>query len=320
MPIPVQDLQTTPNQPKNDVQPNTPAQAPTTSTVAPTSQAPVTPTPVQEDLVSRASSITLDEAASKVNSDQGDIIADAGFDRNRWNEMLSKLPPDQKTQLEAAYKSLQSGADKKFQKAAEMLRQVQQTQEQPWTLDRIQKLTQDPNFVQAASQYSQLNQGNQPPTNSGLNDEEWSNLSDVEKQKFHQLTQNQQVLQGQLEHILLNQEDDKLKTRYRNYDPTQVRTLRQQLIGGQVQATSEHLWKVLDYESAIQRAYKLGMQDRQLEIGEKQNASSVGGNGMNITPSGDKPTKQPNENPIDFFKRLAAHNKQALANAQGQRQ
>ena len=276
----------------------------------------ITPTPPVEDIATRASAVSLDEADPP--KAESDILNGTGFDRNQWNAMLERLPADQRTQLEGAYKSLQTGADKKFQKAADMLRQAENSSGQPWTLDRVQQLTQDPEFVQAAQQYSQLTSNNQNPQDSGISNDEWTNLSEDERAKFHTLTKNQQALQGQLNNIMLNQEDDKLLSRYKNYDANAVKSLRTGLLNGSIQATSEHLWMVHDYHDAIKRAYKLGTQDRQIDLQEKQNASTVGVGGMQITPSGDKPQKQKGESIQQFFGRIHAYNKAAFDRAKQQ--
>jgi hypothetical protein len=314
------------NQPTNDTRAKEPQVDPNKSTQQqPDPNSPAEPKqdnkPSVEDIVSRASSVELgDDKPKGGDQPQGDILSDAGFDRNKWNAMLEQLPPEQRTQLESAYKSLQTGADKKFQKAAEMLRQAQASVEQPWTIERIQQLTQDPEFVQAAQQYAQASQSNYNPQSSGLSEEEWSNLSESEKAKFQELTQNQLALQSKLDSIILSQQDEQLKQRYRNYDANVVNDLRQQLLKGKVQATNEHLWKVVDYESAIQRAYKLGLQDRQLDMEPKIDATPVGGSGAQITPSGDAPVKAAGENTVCFFKRLADYNKKRLQQAQGKQQ
>lgn len=320
-PIPVQDLQANPIQPtvnapakEPQVDPN---KSPEQINANPPAQAPAkeNPPPV-EDIVSRASQVGLEEGAPKGEPNQSDIVTDAGFNRNEWNSMLEKLPPEQRVQLESAYKSLQSGADKKFQKAADMLRQAQANDGQPWTLDKVAELTRDPSFVQAAQQYAQANNTTPNPQNSGLSDEDYSNLSENEKAKFQELTQSQKQLQTQLDNIQLSQQDEKLSTRYKNYDAKEVTVLRNNLMNGRVNATSEHLWKVLDYDDAVSRAYKLGLQDSKSEMGNKINATPVGGNGVNITPSGDVPVKEKGENTISFFSRIAQHNKAKLAEAQ----
>jgi len=307
MVLPVQDSQ---NVQQID---NAPANKPPEGT--PTSAEPKITPPV-EDIVTRASQVSLEDKGKPQVSDQDDILKGSGFDRNQWNDMLAKLPEDQKQQLESAYKSLQKGANEKFQTASEKLKQAETMRQQPWTTDRVSDLMQDPAFIQAAQTYTQSQAASQNPQDSGLNDQEWSALSDSDKRQFHQMAQNQQVLKNQMNTMMINQEDERLKDHYKNYDAIQVKQLRQDLLSGRVQAQGEHLWKVLDYDGAVERAYQLGLNDRQKDLREKQDASSVGVGGVNIQPAGEVPTKQPNESTVDLFKRIALNNIQKLRQAQ----
>jgi len=274
-----------------------------------------TNTPQAEDIVSRASQVSLEAKGESQAAGEVDILSGSDFDRNKFNDMLQKLPEDQRQQLESAYKSLQKGANQKFQTAAEKLKQAESLAKQPWTIERVRQELQNPDFVQAAQTYAQQQAVQQNPKDSGLDDQEWSALSDSDRKQFHTMAQNQQALQSQLDTILTRQEDDRLKERYKNYDQTRVRQLRDDLIGGRVQATGEHLWKVLDYEPAIERAYQLGRQDRQLDLQDKQNATSVGTGGFNMTEANDVPVKEKNEGTVDFFRRLAQRNIQKAQQA-----
>lgn len=318
MPIPVTDqkLQQTSNatQDKQTQEPTHKSDQQTSHTSADnTSSTTITSS---ADLISRASQVSLDKNKGQSQSDPVDILDGSGFDRNQWNEMLQKLPEDQRQQLEAAYKSLQRGANDKFQKASERLKQAESLVKQPWTTDRINQLLTDPEFVQAAQAYTQAQAISQNPQSSGLSNEEWSALSENEKRQFHQVIQNQQHIQNQMTSMLLAQEDERLQERYKNYDPTQVKQLRTDLLKGNIQATSEHLWKVIDYDSAIQRAYELGRQDRAADFQEKQNASSVGVTGLNVTQANDVPVRQPNQSTVEHFKQIAMRNIQKLRQSQ----
>lgn len=253
----------------------------------------------QDDLVARASAIQP-EPKPESQSVESDILEGSGFDRNKWNDLLSKLPQDQKMQLESAYKALQTGAQKKFQKASELTKQAEATRRRP----SVAELLQDPDFVREAQAYASVQSSQAAPANSGMTNEQWSVLTDQEKAIINTTQQNQFQLQSQMNRILSEQEDERIKSRYKNYDSSTVNNLQHDLIEGRIQATREHLWKVLDYEDAVQRAYKLGLQDRQSNMHEKQNASSVS-NGLNITQVYEPPVKVANESTIDFFRRIA---------------
>lgn len=288
--------------------------------VTQTPQEPNKPTPTSspDDLVTRASEVTIESTEKKPASPAGDILEDSGFDYGKWQSMLASLPEEQRSQLESAYKSLQRGAEKKFQKAADLRKQAEADLSQPWTQERIHQVVNDPTFVREAQAYAQVQNIQQNPSNSGISAEEWSYLSDEEKAKFHQLAQNQNVLQSQMNQMLLAQQDEQLKSRYKNYDSQRVNQLRNDLLQGRVNATSEHLWQVIDYEDYGKRCYELGKQDRQMEVGEKLNASptsSMGMNGMNVTQANEVPAKGEKEGTVDYFKRLAMRNMEKLKQA-----
>ena len=274
-----------------------------TTTVSTTIPAESNPNPSSPsvDIVQRVSGVSPEKPASEVVPQESDILEGSGFDRNKWNEMLGKLPPEQKSQLESAYKALQTGAQKKFQKASELSKQAESTRRRP----SVAELLQDPEFVKEAQAYAQMTQVQNAPANSGLTDEQWSVLSEQEKGTILSMQQGQAQLQTQMNRILTQQEDERIKQRYKNYDSSTVDQIQHDLISGKMQATREHLWKVLDYEDAVNRAYKLGLQDKNQNLTEKLNSSTSPSN-FNITQADDVPTKQPNENSIDYFKRIAS--------------
>ena len=102
-----------------------------------------------------------------------------------------------------------------------------------------------------------------------------------------------------------------IKSRYKNYDSRIVDEAYEGLKTGKVQATREDLWKAIDYERAIKRAYELGKKDKAVDTSDKFQASSPN-SGMNITQSSDVPKKGDKENGVDYFKRLALKNAKNL--------
>jgi hypothetical protein len=247
---------------------------------------------VPDDIVSRASAVSPEQKV-----EESEI---PGFDRKKHEEILSKLPSEVKASIDAYQKELFSGANKKFQEAAELKKQAEATRRRP----SVSELLQDPDFVKEAQSYAQQQQLNQVPQGSPVTEEEWSALTPTEKQQIHYSLQQNQVLQGQMNKLLSQQEDQRIKERYKNYESSKIDQLQQDLIGGRIQATREHLWKVLDYEDGIKRAYELGLQDRQLNMQEKVNGSSPV-NGLNIKSVEELPTRQTGQSNIEYFKQLA---------------
>jgi hypothetical protein len=226
------------------------------------------------------------------------------------NEIQKIEDPKARELAEKAYKSFQRGFNKKFQDLAE-LRKSLESQGGTWTPDRINKLLNDPSFLQAAQQVA----GTTNPQTSGLTDEEWSALNDKEKA---QLTGMQNKI-NQLEQFnmtaLKTQQDASLKQTYANYNPQQVDTLLSDMMSNRIQATREHLWKVIDYEPAVDRAYRLGRQDER--AGTSDRVSAISAQGVTAQPNQTiQPEKE--ESNLNFWKRIAS--KRLAESKSGQQQ
>lgn len=277
---------------------------------ATTVQAPVVETP-KEDLVTRASKVSLDQpkngnepaASESIKLDQATIdkIAD----------------PVLKASVQEAYKSMQADYTKKTQALAAERKQMESLKQQlessgQYTPEKIQQLLNDPSFVRAAQEYQRANGTHQVATNGNaeLTDEEFSFLS-PEQQKLYlktkQMEQSLGIVNDRLQAAEVEKQDMGLKSKYANYNPMTVNEIYQGMMTGKIQATREHLWKVADYDAAVERAYRLGLEDRKIEVGDKVAASSPS-NGVSVTASSDVPARLPNENGIEYFKRIAMHN------------
>ena len=200
--------------------------------------------------------------------------------------------------LSKFYKSMNSDYIKKTQEVAEQRRALEtQPKKQPWTMQKVQELVNDPEFVQAAQTFSQTNN----PQGSGLTDEEWSTLNDKEKAQLAGLeTKVNHLTQVNQENLKI-QQDANLKQTYANYNSQAVDDLLSDMMSNRLQATREHLWKVLDYESAVDRAYRLGRADERGGIQEKVIASSP--EGINAQPNQTiQPEKE--ESNMNFWKRI----------------
>lgn len=201
--------------------------------------------------------------------------------------------------LSKYYKSLVSGSSKKFQEAAELRKQAEAklSESNKWTPSRIQELLNNPDFVMSAQAVAQ----NQAPKNSGMSDQEWSALSDTDKAKFQHLEQRQ----SQMEQLLLNErrakEDEVLKAKYPDYAPDIVDTTISNLVSGKVSASREDIWKVINFDTVMNKAYLLGKQDASLDLGIKRGASSP--EGFNTTTQ-ETITPIKGEKDLDFFRRI----------------
>lgn len=289
--------------------------APAATQAAPVApvQAPVVETP-KEDLITRASKVSLDNPKEAVKPEE------SKFD---VNEISKIADPVARKLAEDAYKSFQADYTKKTQALAAERKQMESLKQQleasgQYTPERIHSMLNDPSFIRAAQEYQRMNGVQQDTTqatgNGDLTQEEFSYLT-PEQQKLYvktkQMEQSLNVVNTRLQASEVEKQDMSLKSKYANYDPNSVNEIYQGLMTGRVQATREHLWKVQDYDAAVERAYRLGLQDRKLEMGEKINASS-NTNGVSVTPSGDVPVRQAHESGVEYFKRIALNNASKL--------
>lgn len=254
--------------------------------------------PKSDDLLKRVSTFMDTNDPSKTGVPVDD---DFHFDINEIQKIEN---PEAREMAEKAYKSFQKGFNKKFQELADLRKKLEVSGDQRWTTDRIQQLINDPEFLQAAQSFAGTTNN---PSGSGLTDEEWSALNDKERAQLMTMQSKINQLEQANHMALKSQQDAHLKQTYANYDATKVDSLLNDMRSGRVQATREHIWKVIDYERAIERAYSLGKQDGQQGNVDRVNASSIDG-----TIAQPNQTIQPDkdESSLNFFQRVA---KQRLA-------
>ena len=255
-----------------------------TQTETPAVQAP------QEDLIKKVSQVKLESEAKQ--PEKAESENPFGLTREDWEKVQSDPV------LKKYYASMQTGLVKKTQEFSNEKFHLQKKIEEltDWTPQRIQQLLQDPKFVEAAQNIIQQN-----PAGST------AEYETEEAKEIKQLKTRLASLEGTSFQTLMRQQDENLKSKYVNYDPQKVDIITNEMLTGKVQATREHLWKVLDYEDAIKRAYELGKQDRQQEIKTNIPAMSLSEGSPNIT-SGEKPEKLPNEDDRSFLRRIFLDN------------
>lgn len=238
-------------------------------------------------------------------------------------ELESIKDPIARAAAERAYKSFQSDYTKKTQAIAEQNRKLEEerkaleakasqaNQRTVWTADKIQKeLLSDPTFVAEAQRLAQANPTPSNPTSSGLTDDQWSALTSEEKAKFNlmeqklaKLEQQSKQSEQQAQIALVQQQHQALKAKFANYDSDIVDTTVRNVVDGKAQIGLEHIWKALDYESAVNRAYELGRLDAAGKAKDKLGNMSYEGGQVSGSKSMLEPEK--NESTPSFFKRLA---------------
>lgn len=224
----------------------------------------------------------------QVSTQQDEVV----FDPKMFDNISSV--EDAKKAAEAAYKSYERGFQRKFQDLAELKKTLETKVAEPssWTTEKVQQLLQDQSFVSAA-------QGVLGQTNS--TDNEFSALSDAERQKIAAIEKQNQLLLQQQNLLLMKQQDETLKQRFPNYKADAVDTITADLLQGKVKNTREYIWKAYDYEEAINRAYQLGMQDARKNITENSESTSFGG----VETVSAQPVKRENgESNESFLRRL----------------
>ena len=153
------------------------------------------PKPAEEpkDIVERVSKAKAEPEPEKTEIKLDDV----GFNRNDIEKIQD---PQARQYAEQAYKELESGFNKKYQKVAELRKQLETEKEalskpRQWTAQELQQELKNPSLVQAA-QYLNSQQLAQNQSGGDLTDEEWSTLTPQERQNMVALQQQQQQFPG----------------------------------------------------------------------------------------------------------------------------
>jgi len=244
---------------------------------------------VKPDLVTRASQV-------KIESGKPIPVAEPEFD---YKEIEAIKDPVAKDIALKAYKSFQRGFNQMFQDIASLRKDLENKSNEfsNWTPERVQQLINDPKFVEAAKNVvgTQVEQPYESETDK----------------RVKQLEQELNQLKGQSIQQTFKQQDEEISKKYGNYNPKKVDEITAEMLSGKVQATREHLWKVLDYDEAVQRAYQLGLEDKKLNLNDKISSASYAPNSGNITSNGEKPMPNAGESDRDFLKRMFFKNADA---------
>lgn len=248
-------------------------------------------------------------------------------------ELEAIRDPVARAAAERAYKSFQSDYTKKTQAVAEENRKLaeerkaletraaQANQPKVWTADAIQKeLLSDPTFVAEAQRLAQVNPAPSNPTSSALTDDQWSALTPVEKAKFQLMEQKlakfeQQSKQSeqQAQFAQVQQQHQALKQKFGDdYNSDIVDTTVRNIVDGKAQIGLEHIFKAINYENAMNKAYELGRQDA---LGKaKERIGNMSYEGGSVTGTKPVAEAEKGESTINYFRRLATSNMAAIKN------
>lgn len=253
-----------------------------------------------DDLLSRVTKFVTNNDPEQKSEDN--IKSDP--DKFNYNELESiQSPEEAKKWAESAYKSMQRGEGQKFQEIADLKKELQGALEsgalkKNWSSNDIQELLRDPTFVQAAQH---LEQGN----NSSQTDD-YSYLSDSEKQRITALEKANTDANRRLAEMQRSEEHTRLSTKYANYDSGAIDILSADLISGKAKGGPEEIYKVLNHDDNVRRAYEMGKRDERNGITERVELSSPSTSSVNtrveapILPEKEEKSKT-------YFARLAAN-------------
>src|SRR5258706_6513635 len=190
-------------------QPQTPS---TPASPVPQPQTPATPEP---SLLQRLTMIPAQGQITQVETPQVTVQTDDLKDPQARQVLENRL---KEANLKISKTFGEIGAEKaKLMKQIEDLNQKVATA-QTWTPQRLQEELRKTDFVQSA----QTLQAQVAPQGWEGSHEEWSALSDYDKQRFNSVLQQQNTLSQQMNQLLLTQVDAQLKTKYPDYDSTKV--------------------------------------------------------------------------------------------------
>ena len=241
----------------------------------------------QDDLLSRVTSFMQDNPPKSEPQDDG-----ARFDINDIDRIED---PHARDLVKSAYKSFESGYQRKFQELAQLRKSLESATNEKWTPERIQRLINDPEFVAAAQQVA--------GTNQNSSEDEYSNLSDAEKAKISNLERELANLRKQNMDSINQQEHQTLASRYSNYDPKAIDTIKADLISGKVRANNEVIYKAMYHDENVKKAYELGRNDERTGNVSKLESASV--DGQNTSQAFQPLEPQEGESSKSFWRRIA---------------
>ena len=260
---------------------------------------PVSDTP-DDDIVSRV----LKATPKSVEPEADSADTDTKFN---FNDIEKITDPEARKYAETAYKSMEKGYQKKFQELADQRKQLEQQmyEQSKWTPEKVDALLSNQEFIQAAQAKLQATN----PTEGELSDDEWSALSPKERSEFKAMQSKLMQMENSNKSLQMKQELERqvqdLSGKYASFDKSKVIGMLTDINAGKFSATLEHIHKVVDYEDAIRRAYRMGKEDRQLDVKEKSAVSTIDVAGA-VQPSNTEIKRQEGESSKAFLMRRMA--------------
>lgn len=265
------------------------------TTVTDTAPVVIPETAPEPDLLTKVSQFKLPDTQDKIENipDQPEL---AGI----TDPVAKKAAAEA---IERMRRGMQSDYTKKLEDAQRLV-----NQSKSWTPQRIQQeLLTNPEFLQAA----QMIQGNQnQPNDRSITSDEYSALTDKEKEAFNQIPQLKNELmqiknQAQHEQLITSiaQKDLTFRQKYgEDYDPIKVNEAAQRFGKLTPAEAREFIFRADNYEKAVSKAHAIGKLEGQGKLQTKIN--TIVPQGSTITSNEGVPTKAAGESDKSFFIRL----------------
>lgn len=275
-----------------------------------------------DDLLSRVSRFVKDggsEEDNQIENSQEGQKENVGIHQDLRNQIAQIDDPDLREKYEALEKSLMSGANSKFQEIAEERKQLKALSEEvrqlkemqsngKWTPERIQSLMNDPEFLEAAKQIT---------GEDVLEEDEYSSLTEQERQRVIRLEKELAEIKKQNEQATLAQQQAQIKaereaqhsyfeSKYANYDRKEIDIITQEMLENKIRPTTEHIYKAFKHDENVERAYELGRKDER--EGVKDKAASLSASGINTNKSDPVIEPKEGETSLSFWNRLVEKN------------
>ena len=219
--------------------------------------------------------------------------------------------------VEKRIKELESGVNKKFMDAANQRKEADRIKteyeakmNEPMTPQKLKEWLNRPDFVQSAQTLQQM----APPSNFDGNQEQWSNLSDGEKQRMANTENLSRQTQAQLNQILQFQIDQRITNRFPDYDSKAVDSFFKDAYEGRIpdEQLREMIHKAQNFDRYVTNAYKYRQEDDTKLNRERTDGMTT--TGLETQTAEDKPKMKPGERSGDFFKRISTWNLNRLSN------
>lgn len=203
------------------------------------------------------------------------------------SELDKITDPAQRAIIDKKIKDLESGYNKKYHTLAQQRKEVEDLKFKlsNWTPQRLAEELRKPEFIQSMQSLQQQ----APPQEWNGSAEEWSALSDSDKQQMNQMRREHQSLQSQLAQMKQKEEDVEIKKVYPDFEPQVVDDAIEGLRTGQITASRADIWKVVNHDKNVEKGYQFGYEDGYKKALEKLNGSTHLNGNLNVIPADEVP-------------------------------